>query len=404
MNTFRSRIVRIVPPLTAARNIQQKHSDFRNVTAISACFLRDHGVKYLGSGRRLDSRFLSTTRANHEEDFFKYSNEFGEVRPKTALVMGSSGSLGRCLAKHLSKDLDVRVIGADVVEPRKKDESYLSGGFVELPTIPTSETTTEPASLPDLTMALVDGLHQLLDGDASNDQELDAVICVAGAWEGDPAPLPPLTLNDNDGADNDEDTSRRMWLAEGANAYAKNIEGMMGKNLYPVLAAGYACQHYMTAGSKTAQDEFGEFTSDDNDGGLFVAIGATAALGGTPGMMGYGLSKVATHHFLQTLGETSGKAMTHKSKRKAARSFRLEHPSKYLNRLSVVGILPTTIDTPANRQAMPDANFDEWTKCYDIATEIGLWLRKPALRPHSGSLVKVHPKKIGSGAEFRVVR
>jgi dihydropteridine reductase len=297
--------------------------------------------------------------------------------------------------------LGVRVIGADVVEPSGKDEQYLKGGFVELPTIQSSETTTEPSGLSDLTMALTDGLYQLLEGDDNREDELDAVICVAGAWEGDPPHLPlPTPLDD----DESEDPSGRLWLAEGAAAYAENIDRMMGKNLYPVLAAGYASQHYMTAGGVTYQDEYGEFTSDDNDGGLFVAIGATAALGGTPGMLGYGLSKVATHHFLQTLGETTGKAVTHKSKRKSTRRLRIENPTKYLNKLSVVGILPTTIDTPANREAMPDANFDDWTKSIDIAKEIGTWLREPALRPHSGSLIKVHPKKNGGGAEFRVAR
>ena len=78
--------------------------------------------------------------------------------------------------------------------------------------------------------------------------------------------------------------------------------------------------------------------------------------------------------------------------------------SKYLNKLSVVGILPTTIDTPANREAMAGADFNQWTQSIDIAKEIGLWLREPALRPHSGSLVKVHPKKDGNGAEFQVAR
>jgi dihydropteridine reductase len=321
-------------------------------------------------------------------------------------------------------DLGVRVIGADIVEPRTNDEAYLKGGFVELPTIiQTSDTTlTGPAGLSDLTMALTDGLYQLLEGgnNGTEKEELDAVICVAGAWEGDPDPLPLLALNDIDddvdddvdgngdgngnGDDESEDSSRRLWLGAGAAAYAETIERMMGTNLHPVLAAGYASQHYMTAGGRTAQDEYGEFIGDDdNDGGLFVAIGATAALGGTPGMLGYGLSKVATHHFLQTVGETSGKAVTHKSERKSTRKMRLDQ--RYLNKLSVVGILPTTIDTPANRQAMPDANFEEWTKSFDIAREIGMWLREPALRPHSGSLIKVHPKKKGvGGAEFRVAR
>lgn len=393
---------------TGVRSVHYRGSSCRNVTTISAYISLEQQQQQLAFSRQGARRSLSTTDDNNKDNFYRYSNEHKEARPKTALVVGSSGSLGRCLIKHLSNDLGVRVIGADVVEPRKKDESYLKGGFVELPTIPTSETTTEPASLPDLTMALTDGLYQLLEGEDNRVEELDAVICVAGAWEGDPPPVPPFLSNDNDTDDEDdddgEDPSRRLWLAERAGAYAENIERMMGKNLHPVLAAGYASQHYMTAGARTAQDEYGEFISDDNDGGLFVAIGATVALGGTPGMLGYGLSKVATHHFLQTLGETSGKAVTHKSKRKSTRRLRLDHPTKYLNKLSVVGILPTTIDTPANRQAMPDADFDAWTKSFDIAREIGLWLREPALRPHSGSLVKVHPKKNGDGAEFRLAR
>jgi dihydropteridine reductase len=406
-------IVRRILSTGVRSDHHKKGSGCRNVTTISTylSWEQQERQQLVYSRRRGGHRSFSTTRDdNNKDDGYDYSNEYNNKkgRPKTALVVGSSGSLGRTLTKHLTMDLGVRVIGADVVEPRKNDEAYLKGGFVELPTIiPTSETTMGPAGLADLTMALTDGLYQLLEGGNDNrKEELDAVICVAGAWEGDPDPLPPFSLNDNnDEVDDDEDTSRRLWLAEGAGAYAENIERMMGKNLYPVLAAGYASQHYMTAGGRTAQDEYGEFIGDDddNDGGLFVAIGATVALGGTPGMLGYGLSKVATHHYLQTLGETSGKAVTHKSKRKSTRRLRLDQ--RYLNKLSVVGILPTTIDTPANRQAMPDANFEEWTKSFDIAREIGMWLREPALRPHSGSLVKVHPKKKGiGGAEFRVAR
>jgi dihydropteridine reductase len=135
--------------------------------------------------------------------------------------------------------------------------------------------------------------------------------------------------------------------------------------------------------------------------GLFVAIGATAALSPTAGMLGYGLSKVGAHHFIQTLGETTGMAVSTKARRRQAR--RLRKDSEYLDTLSVVGILPTTIDTPSNREAMPKANFDEWTKPIDIAKEIGIWIKKPPLRPHSGSLVKVHPSN-GGGAAFNLVR
>lgn len=135
--------------------------------------------------------------------------------------------------------------------------------------------------------------------------------------------------------------------------------------------------------------------------GLFVTIGATAALGPTPGMLGYGLSKAGTHHFVQTLGEITGKAVTTRTKRQKAR--RLRKDAEYLDTLSVVGILPTTIDTPNNRDAMPQADFDAWTKPIHIAEEIASWIENPVLRPHSGSLVKVHPSKDG-GASFTLVR
>mmetsp|Transcript_3279 Transcript_3279/g.9085 ORF Transcript_3279/g.9085 Transcript_3279/m.9085 type:complete len:172 (-) Transcript_3279:84-599(-) len=81
-----------------------------------------------------------------------------------------------------------------------------------------------------------------------------------------------------------------------------------------------------------------------------------------------------------------------------------DQKNAYLPRLSVVGILPTTLDTPANREAMPSEDFAKWTQPADVAREIGVWLVEPALRPHSGSLIKVHPKRDGSGAEFLVAR
>ena len=43
-----------------------------------------------------------------------------------------------------------------------------------------------------------------------------------------------------------------------------------------------------------------------------------------------------------------------------------------MDNLSVIGILPTTIDTPSNRDAMPKGNFDEWTNPNDIAKKLKL--------------------------------
>ena len=131
-----------------------------------------------------------------------------------------------------------------------------------------------------------------------------------------------------------------------------------------------------------------------------MVMGATAALSPTPGMLGYGLGKVGAHHFVRTLGETTDKAVTKKSKRKETK--RLRKHGEFLDSLTVVGILPTTIDTPSNRDAMPDADFNKWTKPIDIAKEIGTWVSKPILRPHSGSLIKVTSGSSGESSFYLV--
>lgn len=72
---------------------------------------------------------------------------------------------------------------------------------------------------------------------------------------------------------------------------------------------------------------------------MVVLTGASAALGTTPGMLGYGMSKAATHFLVQSMA--------------ADPLFR---------KATVAAILPVTIDTPSNRMAMPNAKHDDWTK------------------------------------------
>jgi hypothetical protein len=57
-------------------------------------------------------------------------------------------------------------------------------------------------------------------------------------------------------------------MERGALKYAETVNRMMRMNLDPVAAANYVAQHYMAPE------------------GLMVVIGATAALGPTPGMLG----------------------------------------------------------------------------------------------------------------------
>lgn len=302
-----------------------------------------------------------TNFRNKCNQFSSYSNDGynSSEEQKTALVLGSSGCLGRAVTRHLSNHLDMQVIGADVVDLPDDTDSSLDA-FVSLPTF------QQHPGVGDVTEALVSGLLGVLD----EEEEIDAIICTSGGWQGDPE-LPNANL-----------ASEEEYIA-GARAYGKTIDKMIEMNLFPILAAGYAADRFMA------------------EEGLFVVIGATAALSPTPGMLGYGLSKVGAHHFIQTLGEISGRSVTTKSRRKKARSLRKD--KEYLDTFSIVGILPTTIDTPSNRNAMPHADFSQWTNPQDIANEIGKWMTVPPLRPHSGALVKVFPDKRG-GANFNLVR
>ena len=54
----------------------------------------------------------------------------------------------------------------------------------------------------------------------------------------------------------------------------------------------------------------------------------------------------------------------------------------------VNAVLPTTIDTPANRAAMPDADFSAWTPPARIA-DVLVWLAGPAGATVRGGLIPV---------------
>ncbi|KAG6963465.1 hypothetical protein JG688_00008133 [Phytophthora aleatoria] len=125
-----------------------------------------------------------------------------------------------------------------------------------------------------------------------------------------------------------------------------NLGEMHSKNLESAFLATYLASHLLVPG------------------GLLVLTGATAALQATPGMVSYGGVKAATHHLIAS-------AVT-------------ELPEDS----SVLGVLPTTIDTPMNRNFMADADFSTWTKAEDIAEKILEWSNAPyAARPPSGHLI-----------------
>ncbi len=111
--------------------------------------------------------------------------------------------------------------------------------------------------------------------------------------------------------------------------------------------------------------------SQQPNGGRFVLVGARPALDVQAGqhMVAYALSKSLLFQ-LSDIINTSGK----------------EH-----NIVSTV-IVPSTIDTPTNRQAMPEADFTAWVDPQDIADTInyllfgtGRILREPVLKLYNRS-------------------
>ena len=160
--------------------------------------------------RRLPFRrsFSSYTDFDDDEDY--------DI-PKTALVVGSSGSLGKTLTIYLAQHQNVRVIGADVV-PNK--ESMLDD-FISMP------ARNKHSGLGDVTAALARGVSEAL----GDDGDLDAIICASGGWQGDP-PIPKIEDSEDE-------------FLQGASTYGDTIDQMLEMNLYPVLAAGYTANRFM---------------------------------------------------------------------------------------------------------------------------------------------------------------
>jgi hypothetical protein len=119
----------------------------------------------------------------------------------------------------------MQVLGVDVVDLPDDTDTTLDA-FISIP------TWNQHPSLGDVTAALVRGVSEAL-GDG---EEIDAIIVASGGWQGDPALPKP-------GASEDE-------FMDGAKEYGETIDKMLGMNLYPVLAAGYAANRFMAEEGK----------------------------------------------------------------------------------------------------------------------------------------------------------
>ncbi|GMR36902.1 hypothetical protein PMAYCL1PPCAC_07097, partial [Pristionchus mayeri] len=103
-------------------------------------------------------------------------------------------------------------------------------------------------------------------------------------------------------------------------------------------------------------------------GGILTLTGADAARHGTAGMIGYGMAKAAVHQLTKSLAEKD---------------------SGLPEGVTVVAILPVTLDTPMNRKWMPDADHSSWTPLSFIAGKIDSWVKKSDSRPPNGTLLSL---------------
>jgi len=106
----------------------------------------------------------------------------------------------------------------------------------------------------------------------------------------------------------------------------------------------------------------------DKSGGRIVNVAARPALEprSGAGMVAYSAAKAAVSAMTQALGEE------------------LKEKNILVN-----AVVPSILDTRANREAMPDANFAAWPKIDEVAATI-IFLTSPQNQITSGSLLKVY--------------
>lgn len=99
--------------------------------------------------------------------------------------------------------------------------------------------------------------------------------------------------------------------------------------------------------------------------GRIVNVGSTGAVRGTNGMGAYAASKAGVMRFTEALAD-----------------------ELKLSGITVNAVLPSIIDTPANRADMPDANHALWVKPEEIARVVA-FLMSDAASAVTGALVPV---------------
>ncbi|WP_433828754.1 SDR family NAD(P)-dependent oxidoreductase [Actinoplanes sp. CA-015351] len=135
-----------------------------------------------------------------------------------------------------------------------------------------------------------------------------------------------------------------------ADTPVEEFEAMFTANLRPTyLTTAAALPHLVAAG-----------------GGSVICVSSRAAVSPFPGAAGYVTSKAAVLAFAETV----------------AVEYKKQH-------VRCNTVLPSIIDTPANRAAQPDADVSRWVSPEEIAAVI-LFLASDASAPTSGARVPVY--------------
>jgi len=98
--------------------------------------------------------------------------------------------------------------------------------------------------------------------------------------------------------------------------------------------------------------------------GRIVNVGAMGALQAGAGMGAYAASKAGVHRLTEALA------------------------NECKSKITVNAVLPSIIDTPANRAAQPDADFAQWVRPQELA-EVILFLASDAASAITGALIPV---------------
>lgn len=160
-----------------------------------------------------------------------------------------------------------------------------------------------------------------------SDKKVDAIINMAGGWAG--------------GSADSKD-------------FIKNADLMWKQSVWSSAISAALAAHHLKVG------------------GCLVLPGAKPALGGTSGMMGYGMAKAAVHQLVKSC---------------ACKKSGLPESS------FTAALLPITLDTPMNRKFMPKADFSTWTPLEYVAELLFKWANNQERPETNGSLVQLVTKE-----------